>query len=72
MLKTSFLKVAKSSPYYTAFFLAVMTGMRQGEILGLRWKDIDFENERLYVKQTLTQNNLKIGLKVKRVIAQSV
>ncbi|MFD2879952.1 tyrosine-type recombinase/integrase [Paenibacillus rhizoplanae] len=24
------------------FSLAIYTGMRRGEILGLRWKDIDF------------------------------
>jgi len=64
---SSFLKVAKSSPYYIAFFLAVMTGMRQGEVLGLRWKDIDFENECLYVKQTLTHDGkqFKDGAKSK-------
>ncbi|MDR9796318.1 site-specific integrase [Aeribacillus pallidus] len=64
---TSFLKVAKSSPYYIAFFLAVMTGMRQGEILGLCWKDIDFENEYLYVRQTLTHDGkeFKDGAKSK-------
>ncbi|WP_430069468.1 tyrosine-type recombinase/integrase [Paenibacillus naphthalenovorans] len=34
-----FLKVAKNDRLYIAFLLAIMTGMRQGEILGLRWKD---------------------------------
>lgn len=64
---SSFLKVAKSSPYYIAFLLAIMTGMRQGEILALRWKDIDFENECLYVRQTLTHDGkeFKNGAKSK-------
>ncbi|MEM3485146.1 MAG: site-specific integrase [Candidatus Methanomethyliaceae archaeon] len=31
--------------------LAVKTGMREGEVLGLRWQDVDFENKVLYVRQ---------------------
>ncbi|AZV44876.1 integrase [Peribacillus asahii] len=38
-----FLKVAKEDPLYIVFHLALMTGMRQGEILGLRWKDVDLK-----------------------------
>ena len=33
--------------------IALGTGMRLGEILGLRWADINFENESLRVKQTV-------------------
>lgn len=36
-----------------AFHLAAMTGMRRGEVLGLRWQDIDFETGRLAVRHTL-------------------
>lgn len=31
-----FLKVAKEDPVYIVFYLALTTGMRQGELLGLR------------------------------------
>ncbi|WP_053361932.1 site-specific integrase [Bacillus sp. FJAT-27251] len=51
-----FLKVAKGSRYYPFFYLALMTGMRKGEILALRWKDIDLENMLLTINQTLTQD----------------
>ncbi|TCJ00481.1 tyrosine-type recombinase/integrase [Cytobacillus praedii] len=53
-----FIKVAKkdTSNYYIVFYLALMTGMRQGEILGLRWSDIDFENEILIIQQTLSHD----------------
>lgn len=34
------------------WWLAVFYGMRQGEVLGLRWCDIDFEKGLLYVVQT--------------------
>lgn len=33
--------------------IALGTGMRLGEILGLRWSDIDFETESIRVRQTL-------------------
>jgi integrase len=40
--------------YYVGFVLAIMTGMRKGEILGLRWSDIDWDNTVLHVNHTLT------------------
>ena len=33
--------------------LALRTGMRRGELLGLRWSDIDFDNQRLTIRRTL-------------------
>ncbi len=33
--------------------LAITTGMRHGELLGLRWTDIDFDNRCLHVRRTL-------------------
>ena len=33
----------------TAVLLAFCTGMRRGEVLGLMWKNVDLENNRLYV-----------------------
>ncbi|MGI2709009.1 MULTISPECIES: site-specific integrase [Bacillus cereus group] len=41
--------------HFIAFSIAIQTGMRQGEILGLRWQDIDFENGIIYVRQTITR-----------------
>ena len=34
--------------------LAVTTGMRQGELLGLKWEDLDFEAGTLQVRRTLS------------------
>ncbi len=50
-----FLEVAKEDRYYIAFLIAITTGMRKGEILGLRWKDIDFEKNTLSVRQTFAR-----------------
>lgn len=36
-----------------AWRLAAMTGMRRGEVLGLRWKDIDLDAGRLSVRQVV-------------------
>ncbi|PEM44315.1 site-specific integrase [Bacillus toyonensis] len=52
-----FLKCAKKGGrYYISFLLALTTGMRQGEILGLRWKDVDFENGCVRITQTLSSD----------------
>ncbi|MFJ8452761.1 site-specific integrase [Bacillus paramycoides] len=52
----AFLKVSMDSRYYIAFHLAVTTGMRQGELLGLRWKDVDLERGTVHIKQTLSHD----------------
>jgi integrase len=40
--------------YYIAYYLAIYTGMRRGEIFGLRWKSIDFDNYKISITQTLS------------------
>ena len=40
---TVVLKAAQDSRYSIVFHMALVTGMRQGELLGLRWKDVDLE-----------------------------
>jgi integrase len=44
------------------YVLAVTTGMRQGELLGLKWEDVDLEREVLQVRRTLVKNGGKLGL----------
>ena len=49
--------ISVSYQFRYGFFirLAFATGMRIGEITGLRWEDIDLNNKCLYVKRTLTR-----------------
>lgn len=50
-----FLEVARQSKYYPAFVLELGTGLRRGELLALRWKDIDLDEGTLTVNQTLNR-----------------
>ena len=36
------------------YILAVTTGLRQGELLGLKWDDVDLDTGTLRVRRTLT------------------
>ncbi|MDF2854245.1 MAG: integrase [Neobacillus sp.] len=47
------LEIAKHSRYFPIFYLAAYTGMRKGEILGLTWNDVDFDEKMIYIKRTL-------------------
>ena len=40
----------------TTWPLALTTGMRQGELLALRWQDVDLDNGALAVRRTLTRD----------------
>ncbi|MET4806797.1 tyrosine-type recombinase/integrase [Limibacillus sp. MBR-115] len=46
------LTAAEGSRIYGPLYLALATGLRLGEILGLRWCDLDLKAGRLYVNQT--------------------
>ena len=49
----SFLRAAKSDPLYPAFALLLLYGMRRGEVLGLRWQDVDLDAGRLRIRQQI-------------------
>ncbi|TCP61247.1 site-specific integrase [Baia soyae] len=47
------LEGTKNKYFHGAVFFAISTGMRRGEIFGLRWSDVDFKNQTLSIRQTL-------------------
>ena len=55
----SLLKAAKSDRLYALYVLAVTTGLRQGELLGLQWTDIDLKAARLSVNHILEEATTK-------------
>lgn len=48
-----------STRYYIVFHLALTCGLRQGEILALRWEDIDFNRNTLFVRRSLSHDGLE-------------
>lgn len=49
----TFLDHVRDHRLYALWLLAFTTGMRRGELLGLRWQDVDLETARLSIVQTL-------------------
>lgn len=62
----AFLAAAEPGPL---FVLSALYGMRRGEVLGLRWSDVDFERNELHVRQQLQR--LSSGLHVGPVKTES-
>ena len=58
-----FLAAADDHRLGAAFHLAVVAGLRRGELLGLRWSDLDLETVRLRVAQQLMVEHGRARLK---------
>lgn len=56
-----FIEYSKKSIYYNAFSLVIETGLRAGEVGGLKWSDVDLDMGFLYVRRTLLQDREKGG-----------
>ena len=48
----NFLEAVTDQEYKTLFLTAIMTGARQGEMLGLKWSDIDFQKKQISINRT--------------------
>ena len=48
-----FLEYTKDTFYYDLYILALETGMRIGELMGLKWSEIDYDKSVLYVRRSL-------------------
>jgi integrase len=50
----TFLALISTERLAPAYFLAAHTGMRRGEVLGLRWADVDASRKRISARQAVT------------------
>lgn len=48
-----FFSYAKDTFYYNLYVVAIDTGMRIGELMGLQWSDVDFEKKVVHVRRSL-------------------
>ena len=52
---TSFLREAKESSVFEMYYIELATGLRRGELLGLKWNDIDLEHGSLRVQRQIAR-----------------
>lgn len=60
---SALLRYLKGRTLYMPVMVAASTGMRRGEVLALRWKDIDLDRATLQVRQVVEET--KAGLAIK-------
>lgn len=58
---STFLSAIQDHPHEYLYKIALFTGLREGEILGLTWDCIDFERGTLLIKQQLRREQKKGG-----------
>ncbi len=57
---TRFLIQAKEEGYYELFLLELITGMRRGEILALKWRDLNLKTGELHISRQVLKVNGKV------------
>lgn len=58
----AFLKEIKGHKYEDLFKVTLFTGMREGEVLGLTWDCVDFENHTISIEKQLINEKKKGGI----------
>jgi len=56
----AFLRAAAETLYHALFFIALRAGLREGEILALRWEDIDFRKNLIHVARRWYHNQFDL------------
>jgi integrase len=52
---TAFLEKVKEPKYWMLFMMAIFTGARQGELLGLKWSDLNRETSQIHIQRTFNK-----------------
>ena len=54
--------------FRTLLATAILSGLRQGELLGLHWGDLDFDNELIHVRTALNRKRQDVPPKTERAV----
>ena len=57
---SAFFREARDSGVYELYYLDLATGLRRGELLGLRWTDVDFQHGILKIQRAISRQNGKV------------
>ena len=57
---SAFFQEAKDSGVYELYYLDLATGLRRGELLGLKWTDVDFQHGALKIQRAISRQNGKV------------
>lgn len=61
--------------YYLSLLIGLHTGVRPGEALGLIWRDVDFNNKKIWVRRSRnnpTKNGVKRSIKLTEELASAL
>lgn len=56
----AFLREAKATGVYEMYYVALATGLRRGELLGLKWEDVDWKQGLIRVRRQVARINGEI------------
>ena len=57
---SAFFQEARNSGVYELYYLDLATGLRRGELLGLKWTDVDFQHGILKIQRAISRQNGKV------------
>lgn len=66
------LTYAREDPLYPIIVLTLYTGLRKGEVMGLKWENIDFEKKELHVKGSLCRVVIERNLEGKSIYGYKI
>lgn len=70
-----FFEEAKNSGVFELYYTELATGLRRGELLGLKWTDIDFNVNSIYIQRQITRTDGEVKespLKTKNAYRQII
>ena len=54
---TAFFDETKESDIFELYYIDLLAGLRRGELLGLKWDDVDLKNSILHVRRQIMRQN---------------